>query len=303
MLYPKFFLLTAAALIAAGSTAFTQQPGCDTTAQAMLESAEEDAEGEFWEAIAVIANQPSNHAALFQQAVEAREEALELADAQFAARMALCSLLGNGIYQPALSPSEFSPNVTNTYFPLIIGRKLIYESIIGTDVERVEVVTEAGTQDINGYDCRIVRDTVTLNGVFLEDTHDWYAQRNDGNVWYMGEIAVNYDESGMIEDVDGSWRYGRDNALPGIVMLASPMIGDIYRQEYLIDEAEDVARVIATGVTVSVPAGTFTNCIVTQDGSPLEPDANEHKYYAPGVGLVLELKPATGEMLELIAIM
>ncbi len=303
MLSLKPLLLTAAALGAAGSSAFTQQPGCDTTAQALLQSAESDAEQEFWQAIAVIANQSSNHAALLQQAIAQREEALELGEAQFAARMNVCSVLGTAIYQPVLSPSEFSPSVTNTYFPLIIGRKLIYEQVVGTDVERTEVLTEAGSQDINGFACRIVRDTVTLNGVFLEDTTDWYSQRNDGSVWYMGEISLNYDEQGFLENLDGSWRFGFDRALPGIVMLANPMVGDAYRQEYLIGEAEDVARVISVGVTVSVPAGTFTNCIVTEDWVPLDPEAIEQKFYAPGVGLVLEVDPATGVKTELIAIM
>jgi hypothetical protein len=39
--------------------------------------------------------------------------------------------------------------------------------------------------------------------------------------------------------------------------------------------------------------------LITNDFSPLEPDVVEHKYYAPGVGLILEVNPDTGERVEL----
>ena len=41
---------------------------------------------------------------------------------------------------------------------------------------------------------------------------------------------------------------------------------------------------------MTVPAGTFENCLKTEDTTPLEPDAVEHKYYAKGVGPVLNEK-------------
>ena len=38
-----------------------------------------------------------------------------------------------------------------------------------------------------------------------------------------------------------------------------------------------------------MPYGTFDDVLVTDEWSPLEPDIAEHKYYAPGVGNVLEV--------------
>ena len=38
---------------------------------------------------------------------------------------------------------------------------------------------------------------------------------------------------------------------------------------------------------------------MTRDFSPLEPGIEEHKYYAPGVGLIVELDPASGDRVEL----
>ena len=86
-------------------------------------------------------------------------------------------------------------------------------------------------------------------------------------------------------------------------MPAAPAVGDVYRQEFMPNVAEDVGRVVATGVTISVAYGTFHNCVKTMDGSPLEPGNFEYKYYAPGVGLVAEEDPANGEILELVQIL
>ena len=35
-----------------------------------------------------------------------------------------------------------------------------------------------------------VRDTRTSRGKLIEDTFDWYAQDNNGNVWYFGEDTL-----------------------------------------------------------------------------------------------------------------
>ena len=44
----------------------------------------------------------------------------------------------------------------------------------------------------------------------------------------------------------GSWEAGVDGARAGIVMPAHPRVGDTYRQEFYLGEAEDEARVLGT---------------------------------------------------------
>jgi hypothetical protein len=84
-------------------------------------------------------------------------------------------------------------------------------------------------------------------------------------------------------------------------MRAEPTIGVEYRQEYYAGEAEDMASVLSTGGSVTVPYGTFDNVLVTKEWSPLEPEIVEHKSYAPGVGLVLaEAVAGEQERLELV---
>src|SRR5262249_15593318 len=107
---------------------------------------------------------------------------------------------------------------------------------------------------------------------------------------------------GLITGLAGSWTGGVDGAKPGIIMEAHPAVDDFYRQEFSLGTAEDVARVLSLNETVTVPAGTFDHCLKTRDTSTLEPDIVELKFYAPGVGNVLEIDPSTGERLELIQV-
>jgi hypothetical protein len=81
-----------------------------------------------------------------------------------------------------------------------------------------------------------------------------------------------------------------------------PAIGAPYRQEYYACEAEDMAEVAGLNRSVTVPGGTFTGCLQTREFTPLETDVNEYKYYAPGVGLVLEVDVESGARTELVSV-
>jgi hypothetical protein len=57
--------------------------------------------------------------------------------------------------------------------------------------------------------------------------------------------------------------------------------------------------VVGLNETVTVPAGTWTGCVKTEDTTPLEPDVLEYKYYCPQVGTVLEVDVEEDERVEL----
>jgi hypothetical protein len=52
--------------------------------------------------------------------------------------------------------------------------------------------------------------------------------------------------------------------------------------------AEDQYKVISLTASVAVPAGSFTNCLETQETTVLEPGVVDHKYYVKGIGQVSE---------------
>jgi hypothetical protein len=189
-------------------------------------------------------------------------------------------------YEPDVSADELTALVDNPLFPAPVGATWVYQAETEDGTERIEVSVLSETKNVWGATARVVRDTVTVDGELAEDTWDWYAEDGEGNVWYLGEDTAEYEDG---EEVCrcGAWESGVDGALPGVVMLAAPEIGDSYRQEYLAGEAEDYAEVVSLSETVTVPAGTFEGCLKTHDQSAIEPGLDEFKYYCPGVGNVL----------------
>lgn len=207
-------------------------------------------------------------------------------------------------YKPAVSPANFtnSTNVTNPYHPVTAGKKYIYEGQTPDGLERIEEQRLATTKMILGITCIVVEFKAFLNGVLIEKAVDWYAQDNEGNLWYFGEAVDNYNSNGTLKDHAGSWEAGVDGAQPGTIMPANPQVGMAYREEYYFNHAEDRAEVIATGQTVVIPFGTYNNCIKTRNWTELEPDLNENKFYAPGIGLIKEVNVKDNTEIKLIAI-
>jgi hypothetical protein len=193
-----------------------------------------------------------------------------------------------GDYAPDIDPASFVEVVDNPYFPMLVGSRWVYEGEADGETERVEIVVTDQRKNVMGIAATVVRDSVYVEGELVEDTFDWFAQDRDGNVWYLGEATESFDEHGASEGTEGSFEHGVDGAYGGIVMLADPQVGDAYRQEYRQGEAEDLGEVMELGTTASVPFGDYQDVLRTRDWNPLEPDVIEEKYYAPGIGVVLE---------------
>jgi hypothetical protein len=273
---------------------------CVQAALTAREAALAEAQADFLFAVAKCTSTEGSFGHCIRELRQAFHEARELARRQYEARRAVCRLLDEDTYDPDLQENEFSATVDNRFFPLVPGRTLVYRTN-GEQVEETRVTTLAETFVVDDIECRVVRDTVTADGELVEDTDDWFAQHRDGTVWYLGELARNY-ENGVLHDLDGSWSAGEDGAHPGIQMKARPRVGDAYRQEFLLGDAEDLATVVAVGETVTVPAGRFTGCIHTEEWSPIEPGVVESKWYAPGVGFVLGVNQTSGVRTELVRI-
>jgi hypothetical protein len=192
-------------------------------------------------------------------------------------------------YRSDLPPAEdFVAVIDNPYMPFMPGTRTVFEGVSDGERERNVVSVTDRTKVILGVTTTVVHDQVfSANGDLAEDTFDWYAQDRFGNVWYFGEDTAEY-ANGEVSSTKGSWEAGVGGAQPGVVMLAQPTVGESYHQEFLRGEAEDVGTVVAIDDRVSVPYGSFDHVLVTEDTTPLEPQILEHKFYAPGIGVVLE---------------
>lgn len=193
----------------------------------------------------------------------------------------------------------------NLYFPMLNSQTRIFQGEKEEEgeivTERFELTNQGEGPIILGVQTWIQRDRAFEDDLLVEDTFDFFAQDTDGNVWYFGEDVTNYiydDDDNLIETTDESaWRAGVNDALPGIIMPSNLAIPFNYFQEYAVDdEALDHGTIFSTGNDVTIAFGMFNEVLQVLEGSILDPDAREFKYYAPGHGLIL-VEEALDEML------
>lgn len=196
---------------------------------------------------------------------------------------------------PLPAPRNFVATIDNPYSPFIPGSRWVYAGGTAAEPERIVVKVLHRTRLIQGITATVVRDTVTVDGELLEDTFDWFAQDRRGRVWYLGEATREY-EDGEVVSTEGSWEAGVDGARAGIIMFKRPRIGVPFRQEYYAGHAEDQARFLTLDTQVATASGVYRRVRMTEDTTPLDPSITEIKFYAPGVGTVLEfdLAPEAG---------
>lgn len=289
---------------------------CSSSAVALRRACAADIVDDGFESRAICADIADDDDRLecFADAASADEENAEECDTVLDARLAVCEITGDAPHDPLfgalfaanfVDPTLIGASVEpNPFFPLVPGNRWTYEG--ADEIVVVEVRNE--TKLIDGVSCVTVNDVVMEDGELVEDTDDWFAQDISGNVYYCGEIAENYerfegDDPPLAElvDIEGSWKHGRDGAEAGLLLPFDPVVGTTIRQEVLFGEAEDVIDILSVAASETSPGGSCTDtCLQTRDYTPLESDANEHKFYLPGVGLIVEVDLETGERLELI---
>ncbi len=204
------------------------------------------------------------------------------------------STLPKGSEPFRVDPEAFTTEIDNPYWPMKPGSHWVYrETDAEGDVQRNDVIVTNKTKTIMGIEAVVVHDTVRQGGQLTEDTFDWYAQDSEGNLWYLGEDTTEY-ENGKVKTKEGSWEAGVDGALGGIIVPAHPEPGLTYREEYYKGHAEDGAEVLTLDAHAKVPYGTYEHVLQTRNFSPIEPDVVEEKFYAQGVGVVLEITVSGG---------
>jgi hypothetical protein len=176
-------------------------------------------------------------------------------------------------------PRDFVGTVDNPWFPLEPGQTWEYD--VSGEAGSLTVTVESGPE-VAG-----VATTARVTEQDRTDTVDWFAQDEDGNVWWFGR--------------EGVWQAGEGGAEAGLAMAAEPRVGDGYRTAYAVGVVEDQAEVVSVEETVQIEAGDFTDVLVTEDTTPLEPAVVERRYFASGVGLVyVEAVSGATDSIELV---
>lgn len=177
---------------------------------------------------------------------------------------------------------ELSTVGGNEFFILDPGFQLVLES----STERLVITVLEETKTVDGVETRVVEEREWRNGSLIEVSLNYFAAcGTTGDVYYFGEGVDDY-AGGEIVDHAGAWLAGEGDAQPGLVMPAEPGVGMRYFQEIAPGVAMDRAEVVSLSHSLETPAGDFTDCLRTHEGSALKPNESEFKTYAKGVGLI-----------------
>ena len=210
-----------------------------------------------------------------------------------------------GTYAPTVDADDFTGDVDNPWFPLHPGETRI--SVGVKDGKHAVDAFHTSTQvvTVDGVPARVVEDRLYLNGALAERTRDYYSQDECGNVWYFGEDTAELDAHGRVDNTDGSWRAAAHGAQPGVYMQAGPQVGRHFRQEWAPGAAEDTYRALSLRASVTVPVGSFTGTLRTEETTALEPGVVDNKYYVHGLGQVAEATVRGGgdEVLRLVDVL
>lgn len=202
-----------------------------------------------------------------------------------------------GIKVAAAMKFSHPRDITNPLLPLAYLKQDILEGSEGgmkIRIERTILPNKHKSFKIAGQtvDALVMEDREIKNGALEEVTLDYFAQDDEGTVYYLGEDVDEYD-NGKVKGHSGAWLFGKDTQHAGVIIPAHPKVGDKFKSEDVSKEIHEEDEVVSVGETVSVPAGTYENCVKVQE--LLADGEIEFKFYAPGVGVIREV-PAGGDV-------
>ena len=192
--------------------------------------------------------------------------------------------------------------IDNRYLPITVHRRCEQRGVEqdGTRTRSVRTVLERSKRfELSGQrvDAIVVRDAAYEDGELVENTFDYFAQADDGTVYYLGEDVDNI-ERGKVRDHDGSWLLGKHTDVPGVAMPADPKLGAQWRFEDVPGVTTESDRVEEVGLRAQAGGRLYRDVIRVSEFVQPEGEV-EQKLYAPGVGQVTEYPP--GGRAELVA--
>lgn len=186
----------------------------------------------------------------------------------------------------AFEKCEMLDQGRNRYFILEPGFELILKGTEDEDTVVLVITVLDETVEVDGIRTRVVEESESVNGDLIEVSRNYFAICKENNcVFYFGEDVDMY-RGGKVTGHEGAWRAGKNGARAGLMMPGLALLGSSYYQEIAPRIAMDRAEIASVADSLQTPAGTFFNCLKTEETTPLEPNTREYKYYAPDIGLI-----------------
>jgi hypothetical protein len=210
---------------------------------------------------------------------------------------------------PDMDPGNFDDptHIDNEWFPLQPGYQWTMEGVTIEDEEEIPhlivfTVTDL-TKEIAGVPSVVAWIEDYADGELVESEIGFYAQDNDGNVWYLGEYPAEYEDGEFVDAP--TWIAGVEDAQAGIQMPAEPQEGTPSFAMGWAPAVEwtDRAQVYQMGEETCVPFDCYEDVLVMDEFNQEEPGAFQLKFYARGVGPIRvgwRGKDPTQETLELV---
>jgi hypothetical protein len=190
-------------------------------------------------------------------------------------------------------------NITNPLFPVSLQESVLMLGHVEGKPFRTEVTLLPETRIIE-WEGQRVETLVSQYNAFLdgrieEVAYDYYAQADDGSVWYFGEDVFDF-RAGAIVVTEGTWLAGRDGPA-AMIMPADPQVGDVYRTENAPGFVFEEVTVRSTDETLDGPVGPIQGGMLADE---LHSNGKtEQKVFAPGYG---EFYTAGGGDVEALAL-
>lgn len=180
----------------------------------------------------------------------------------------------------------FSDTGSNPYFILEPNYRQVLVANESDAVAELTITVLNETGEVNGTETRVVEERETEDGELVEISRNFLAICDETNsIFYFGEEVDDY-ENGAIVSHGGAWLAGEGENKAGLIMPGTVLLGAKYYQEIAPNIAADRAEIIEIDSELVVPAGSFDDVLVIAESNPLQPGAEELKYYAPGIGLL-----------------
>lgn len=142
------------------------------------------------------------------------------------------------------------------------------------------------TKEIDGVPTVVAYIEDHSNDELVEAEIAFYAQDNDGNVWYLGEYPEEYKNGEFVNAP--AWIAGLENARAGIKMPVEPQKEKpSFSQGWApMVNWSDRGQVYQMDKQTCVPFDCYEDVLIMDEFSQAEPGAFQLKYYARGVGQV-----------------